>query len=55
MTERDVRTRIVEAADRLFYGRGIGRVGMDAVRDEAGASLKAICREFPSKEGGALR
>jgi AcrR family transcriptional regulator len=40
----------VEAADRLFYGHGIGRVGMDAVRDAAGASLKAIYREFPSKE-----
>lgn len=50
MTDKDVRTTIVEAADRLFYGHGIGRVGMDAVRDEAGASLKAIYREFSSKE-----
>ncbi|WP_156252821.1 TetR/AcrR family transcriptional regulator [Pseudactinotalea terrae] len=50
MTEKGVRARIVEAADRLFYGHGIGRVGMDAVRDEAGASLKAIYREFSSKE-----
>lgn len=46
----DQRTRILEAADRLFYAHGISRVGMDAVRDEAGASLKAIYREFPSKE-----
>lgn len=50
MAENGVRERIVEAADRLFYSRGIGRVGMDAVRDEAGVSLKAIYREFPSKE-----
>ena len=50
MTAPDVRERIVGAADRLFYARGIGQVGMDAVRDEAGVSLKAIYREFPSKE-----
>ena len=50
MTDQDVRERIVQAADTLFYGRGVGRVGMDAVRDAAGVSLKAIYREFPSKE-----
>lgn len=44
------RTRIVAAADELFYGRGIGKVGMDAVRDASGVSLKTIYREFPSKE-----
>ncbi len=50
MTSDSVRERVVDAADRLFYGRGIGSVGMDAVRDESGASLKAIYKEFPSKE-----
>ncbi|WP_345752660.1 TetR/AcrR family transcriptional regulator [Microbacterium rhizophilus] len=50
MTDVDVREQIVEAADRLFYGRGIGTVGMDAVRDAAGVSLKTIYRQFPSKE-----
>ena len=45
-----MRAQVVDAADRLFYSRGIGRVGMDAVRDESGVSLKAIYREFPSKE-----
>lgn len=50
MSDPELRARIVDAADRLFYARGIGHVGMDAVRDEAGASLKAIYREFPSKE-----
>ncbi|HEY0249168.1 MAG TPA: TetR/AcrR family transcriptional regulator [Gryllotalpicola sp.] len=44
------RTRIVEAADELFYARGIGQVGMDAVRDAAGVSLRALYNEFPSKE-----
>ncbi len=46
-TERE---RIVEAADRLFYGRGIQSVGMDAVREEAGVPLKRLYAEFPSKD-----
>lgn len=50
MADEQVRERIVEAADRLFYGRGIGAVGMDAVRDEAGVSLRALYTQFGSKE-----
>lgn len=50
MNDVDVRERIVQAADQLFYGQGIGNVGMDAVRDAAGVSLKTIYRQFPSKE-----
>lgn len=50
MTDSARREAIVLAADRLFYTQGISRVGMDAVRDEAGVSLKGIYREFPSKE-----
>ncbi len=46
----EIRTQIVDAADTLFYGRGIGQVGMDAVRDAAGVSLRALYKEFPSKE-----
>lgn len=42
--------RIVTAADRLFYGRGIQSVGMDAVRAEAGVPLKRLYAEFPSKD-----
>jgi len=48
MTEN--RERIVDAADALYYGRGIGQVGMDAVRDAAGVSLRAMYKEFPSKD-----
>src|SRR5690606_40253758 len=44
------RDGIVAAAVRLFYGRGIGQVGLDAVRDESGVSLTSTSREFPSKE-----
>jgi AcrR family transcriptional regulator len=42
--------RIIEAADRLFYARGVQAVGMDAVRAEAGVSLKRIYSLFPSKD-----
>lgn len=45
-----MRETIVTTADRLFYGRGIGQVGMDAIRDEAGVSLRALYKEFASKE-----
>jgi AcrR family transcriptional regulator len=48
--EEDPRERLIAAADRLFYGRGIQAVGMDVLRNEAGLSLKAIYRIFPSKE-----
>ncbi|MDO8147712.1 TetR/AcrR family transcriptional regulator [Isoptericola sp. b515] len=53
MTKLDdagAREAIVTAADRLFYVRGIQNVGMDAVRAEAGMSLKRIYALFPSKE-----
>ena len=49
-TENDRRTAIVDAADELFYTRGIGQVGMDAVRDAAGVSLRALYKVFPSKD-----
>ncbi|WP_159806154.1 TetR/AcrR family transcriptional regulator [Cellulomonas citrea] len=44
------REQIVTAADRLFYGRGVQAVGMDAVRAAAGVSLKRIYALFPSKD-----
>lgn len=50
MSDTDVREQIVGAADGLFYSQGIGAVGMDAVRDAAGVSLKTIYKQFPSKE-----
>ncbi|MCD0445439.1 TetR/AcrR family transcriptional regulator [Glycomyces sp. A-F 0318] len=46
----EARERVVEAADRLFYARGVQAVGMDAVRAEAGVSLKRIYALFPSKD-----
>jgi AcrR family transcriptional regulator len=44
------RRQLVDAADRLFYARGVQAVGMDAVRAEAGVSLKRIYALFPSKD-----
>jgi AcrR family transcriptional regulator len=44
------RTRLIEAADQLFYARGVQSVGMDAVRTAAGVSLKRIYALFPSKD-----
>jgi AcrR family transcriptional regulator len=44
------RDRIVEAADRLFYARGVHAVGMDAVRTEAGVPLKRMYATFSSKD-----
>ncbi|AEW99193.1 TetR/AcrR family transcriptional regulator [Streptantibioticus cattleyicolor] len=44
------RTRVLEAAEELFYGRGVQAVGMDAVRHASGVSLKRLYQLFPSKE-----
>ncbi|MCG2801076.1 MAG: TetR/AcrR family transcriptional regulator [Cellulomonas sp.] len=44
------REQIVAAADRLFYSRGVQAVGMDAVRSQAGVSLKRIYALFGSKD-----
>ena len=51
---KDPAERIVDAADALFYARGIRAVGMDDVRTEAGVSLKRLYAEFPSKDNLVL-
>lgn len=48
--DEQARREIVEAADGLFYARGVNSVGMDAVREQAGFPLKRIYKLFPSKE-----
>ncbi|MFE4669886.1 TetR/AcrR family transcriptional regulator [Streptomyces sp. NPDC056716] len=45
-----VRERALDAAEELFYGRGVRAVGMDAVRSASGLSLKRLYQLFPSKE-----
>ncbi|MEO6411194.1 MAG: TetR/AcrR family transcriptional regulator [Pedococcus sp.] len=50
----DHRQRVVEAADELFYARGIRAVGMDDVRNAAGVSLKRLYSLFPGKDSLVL-
>ncbi|MGY0466344.1 TetR/AcrR family transcriptional regulator [Kitasatospora sp. cg17-2] len=44
------RTRILDAAEELFYAQGVQAVGMDAVRTTAGVTLRRLYQLFPSKE-----
>jgi AcrR family transcriptional regulator len=50
MDEDAARTRLLDAAEDLFYARGIQSVGMDAIRNASGVSLKQLYRLFPAKE-----
>ena len=42
--------RIVEAAEDLFYHRGITAVGVDLVAEQSGASKRTLYNQFGSKE-----
>lgn len=46
----DAREQVLDAAGRLFAERGVQAVGMDAIRDASGVSLKRIYALFPAKE-----
>jgi len=50
MVDEETRSRIVDAADALYYARGFHAVGMDQVRDAAGVSLRRLYTLFPSKD-----
>jgi AcrR family transcriptional regulator len=43
-------TRALDAAEELFYSRGIHAVGMDDIRSASGVSLKRLYQMFPAKE-----
>ena len=45
----DPRTRLLDAAEDLFYGRGVQAVGMDEIRAASGVSLRRLYQLFPSK------
>jgi AcrR family transcriptional regulator len=47
---RQDREALLDAAERLFYERGIQAVGMDAVRAASGLPLKRIYGFFAAKE-----
>lgn len=44
------RARLLDAAEELFYARGIQSVGMDEIRACAGLPLKRVYALFPAKE-----
>ncbi|HYQ76320.1 TetR/AcrR family transcriptional regulator [Cellulomonas sp.] len=46
----ELRERVLAAADRLYYRRGIQAVGMDELRTEAGVPLKRLYALFGGKD-----
>ncbi|GAA1855664.1 TetR/AcrR family transcriptional regulator [Pseudonocardia ailaonensis] len=46
----DARTRLLDAAEALFYARGIQAVGMDEIRAGSGLSLKRVYGLYPGKD-----
>ncbi|MCK8433311.1 TetR/AcrR family transcriptional regulator [Streptomyces sp. D2-8] len=50
MDSAEARERALDAAEELFYGRGVQSVGMDDVRGASGVSLKRLYQLFPAKE-----
>ncbi|WP_406366329.1 TetR/AcrR family transcriptional regulator [Streptomyces sp. NBC_01546] len=50
MDDEEARTRLLDAAEALFYADGIQAVGMDRIRADSGVPLKRLYRVFPAKE-----
>ncbi|GIG36783.1 TetR/AcrR family transcriptional regulator [Cellulomonas pakistanensis] len=50
LSDDELRERVLEAADRLYYGRGIQAVGMDELRTEADVPLKRLYKLFGGKD-----
>jgi AcrR family transcriptional regulator len=49
MNSTEATGRLLEAAEDLFYAHGVQAVGMDAVRERSGVSLKRLYQCFPAK------
>jgi AcrR family transcriptional regulator len=49
MNSTEATGRLLEAAEELFYAHGVQAVGMDAVRERSGVSLKRLYQTFPAK------
>jgi len=49
-TKPDMKDRILETADRLFYLQGIRAVGVDTIAAEIGISKRTLYNHFPSKD-----
>ncbi|GGQ35662.1 TetR family transcriptional regulator [Streptomyces virginiae] len=50
MDDEEARTRLLDAAEELFYRHGIQAVGMDRIRAASGVPLKRLYRLYPAKE-----
>ena len=46
----ETRRRLIAAADGLFYGQGIGAVGVDAIAEAAGVTKRTLYYHFASKD-----
>jgi AcrR family transcriptional regulator len=46
----EMEDRILESADRLFYGQGIRAIGVDTIAAEIGISKRTLYNHFPSKD-----
>lgn len=46
----DTRQKIINAAYKLFYRRGYGRVGVDEIAQEAGITKRTLYYHFDSKD-----
>jgi AcrR family transcriptional regulator len=49
-TTNATRKRLVDAATKLFYAEGIGRVSVDAVAEKAGLTKRTLYYHFKSKD-----
>jgi AcrR family transcriptional regulator len=47
---KPARDRILDAANRLFYGEGIRAVSVDAIAEKAGVTKKTLYYHFKSKD-----
>jgi AcrR family transcriptional regulator len=45
--DTDARTRLLDAAEELFYARGVQSAGMDKIRTRSGLPLKRIYQLYP--------
>ncbi len=50
MDTDEARVRLLDAAEELFYERGIQAVGIDELRSTSGVSLKRLYQCFPAKQ-----
>jgi AcrR family transcriptional regulator len=46
----EAQAQLLNAAEGLFYGRGIQAVGMDDIRSASGLSLKRVYQLYPAKD-----